>query len=104
VTYCLVTHILAIQFKDTLTKHFNPHQFGVTTCGGCENVIAKCVVWSPLGLNHFISLLLGFLIPDSGFCILGALVGCTSFIELFMVEALHDYLGMISSLLMLTNP
>jgi hypothetical protein len=25
VTYCLIAHTLAIQFKDTLTKHFSPH-------------------------------------------------------------------------------
>jgi hypothetical protein len=103
-TYRLITHILAIQFKDTLTKHFNPHQFGVMTRGGCEIVIVKCVIWSLSRLNHFISLLHGFLILDLGFCILGAPMGSTSFVESFVVEALHDYLRMICSLFMLTNP
>jgi len=39
VTYRLVAHILAIQFKDTLVEHFNPHQFDVTICGRCETVV-----------------------------------------------------------------
>jgi hypothetical protein len=102
-TYRLVTRTLAIQFKDTFIEHFNLHKFGVTTHGGCETIIMKCVVWFPSGLNHSISLPPGFLIPDLSFCILGAPMGSTSFVESFMVEALHDYLGMISSLLMLTN-
>ncbi len=44
----------------------------------------KCVTWSPYGLDHFISLLLSFLIPNLGFCILGTLVGSRSFVELFI--------------------
>jgi hypothetical protein len=64
----------------------------------------KCVVWFPQGLDHSISLLPGFLTPDSSFCILGALVGATSFVELFEVEVFHEDLGMIFSLLMFTNP
>jgi hypothetical protein len=39
VTYHLVAHILAIQFKDILADHFNPHQFGVATYGGCEIMV-----------------------------------------------------------------
>jgi hypothetical protein len=39
VTYHLIAHTLIIQFRDTFTKHFNPHQFGVTTCGGCEIMV-----------------------------------------------------------------
>ncbi len=39
VTYHLVAHILAIQFSDILTYHFNPHQFGVATYGGCEIMV-----------------------------------------------------------------
>ncbi len=38
-TYCLVAHTLAIQFKDTFVEHFNPHQFGVTTHGKCEIMV-----------------------------------------------------------------
>jgi hypothetical protein len=37
--------------------------------------LAKCVVWFPQGLDHFISLFLGFLTPTLGFCILGTLMG-----------------------------
>jgi hypothetical protein len=39
VTYQLIAHRLIIQFKDIFTEHFNPHQFGVTTCGGCEIMV-----------------------------------------------------------------
>jgi hypothetical protein len=39
VTYHLVVHILAIQFRDTLMEHFNLHQFGVTTYGNCETIV-----------------------------------------------------------------
>jgi hypothetical protein len=39
VTYCLIVHTLAIQFKDTLVKHFSAHQFGVVTRDGCETMI-----------------------------------------------------------------
>jgi hypothetical protein len=61
----------------------------------------KCVTWFPQGLDHFISLPLGFLIPDFGFCILGALVGSTSFIESLVVEVFHEDLGTIFNLPML---
>ncbi len=36
VTYQLIAHTLTIRCKNTLTKHFNPFQFGVATHGGCE--------------------------------------------------------------------
>jgi hypothetical protein len=39
VTCRLVAHILIIQFRDTLVKHLNCHQFGVTTHGGCETMV-----------------------------------------------------------------
>jgi hypothetical protein len=39
VTYHLVAHILAIQFRDILADHFNFHQFGVVTYGGCEIMV-----------------------------------------------------------------
>jgi len=39
VTYCVIVHILTIQFKDTIVKHFNAHQFGVVTHDGCETMI-----------------------------------------------------------------
>ncbi len=35
----LVAHILAIQFRDIIAEHFNCHQFGVTTHGGCETMV-----------------------------------------------------------------
>jgi hypothetical protein len=35
-TYCLIACTLAIQFMDTLTKHFSPHQFGVMTLVGVK--------------------------------------------------------------------
>ncbi len=38
-TYCLVTHILTIQFRDIFMEHFSPHQFGVMTHGGCEIMV-----------------------------------------------------------------
>jgi hypothetical protein len=63
----------------------------------------KCVVWSPQGLDHFISLVLGFVTLDLTFCILGTLMGSKSFVELFVVEVLHEDLGMISSFPMLIN-
>jgi hypothetical protein len=62
----------------------------------------RCVVWSPQGLNHSISFPLGFLILDLGFCILGALVESTSFVESF-IEAFREDLGTIFNLLMLAN-
>jgi hypothetical protein len=33
VTYHLVAQTMAIQFKDILTEHFSPHQFGVLIHG-----------------------------------------------------------------------
>ncbi len=39
VTYHLVAHTLAIQFKNILINHFSLHQFGVVTCGRCEIVV-----------------------------------------------------------------
>jgi hypothetical protein len=63
---------------------------------------SKCVFWSPHGLNHSISFPLGFLTLDLGFCILGALVESTSFVESF-VEAFREDLGTISSFLMLSD-
>ncbi len=36
VTYCLVVCTLAIQFRDTFTIHFGPHQFGVAIHSKCE--------------------------------------------------------------------
>ncbi len=39
VIYQLITHTLAIQFKDTFVEDFNPHQFGVATLGGSEMVV-----------------------------------------------------------------
>jgi hypothetical protein len=54
-------------------------------------------------LDHFISLPPGFLIIDLGFHILGALMGSTSFIESFVVEVLHEDLGIIFSFLMLAD-
>jgi hypothetical protein len=31
--------VTPIQFKDTFVEHFNPHQFGVATLGGCEIMV-----------------------------------------------------------------
>jgi hypothetical protein len=39
VTYHLIAHTLATQFRDILIEHFSPHQFGVTTCGKCETMV-----------------------------------------------------------------
>ncbi len=55
-------------------------------------------MWSHEGLDHYISLLVGFLIPDSSFHIFGASIGSTSFVQSFVVEALHENLGTIFSL------
>jgi hypothetical protein len=55
-------------------------------------------------LDHYISLHLGFFILDLGLCILGALVGFKSFIELFVVVAFHENLGTIFSFPMFANP
>ncbi len=38
VTYQLVVHTLAIQFRDTFAKHFSPNQFSVATQGKCKIV------------------------------------------------------------------
>jgi hypothetical protein len=45
-----------------------------------------------------------FLIPNSCFRILGALVISTSFVESFVVEVFHEDIGMMFSLLMVANP
>ncbi len=50
----------------------------------------KCVVRFAQGLDHFISLLLGFLILDLSFHILGALMGSRSFIELFVAKVFYE--------------
>jgi hypothetical protein len=60
---------------------------------------ANCVVWSLSRLDHFISLFPSFFIPDSGFYILNALVGSTSFVESFVAEAFCDYCETISNFL-----
>ncbi len=60
----------------------------------------KCVAWFLQRFDHFISLPFGFLIFDSCFHTLGALMGSTSFV----VEALHKDLGMIFNFLMLADP
>jgi hypothetical protein len=39
VTYHLIIHTLAIQFKDTLVEHFSLHQFGVMIFGRCETMV-----------------------------------------------------------------
>jgi hypothetical protein len=65
--------------------------------------LAKCVVWSPQGLDHSISLPFGFFTLTLDFCILGALVGSTSFVESFVVEALHEDLKTISNILMFAD-
>jgi hypothetical protein len=39
VIYWLIAHTLAIQFKDTFTKHFNPHQFKVAMLRKCETMV-----------------------------------------------------------------
>jgi len=64
----------------------------------------KCIVWSPQRLDHSISLLFGFFTFNLGFCILGALMGSTSFVESFVVKDIHKYLRMIFNFLMLLNP
>jgi hypothetical protein len=62
----------------------------------------KCVTLQ--GLDHSISLLLGFFIPNSSSRIFGVEVRSTSFIESFMVEAFHEDFKMIFNLPMLANP
>ncbi len=44
----------------------------------------KCVAWSPLGLNQYISLILDFLTLGSSFRILGAPMGSLPFVESFV--------------------
>jgi hypothetical protein len=66
--------------------------------------LTKCVTWSLQMLNHIISLPHGFLNPNSNFRILGTLVKSTSFVESFMVKALYEDLGMISSFPMFVDP
>jgi len=66
--------------------------------------LTKCVAWSPHGLNYFISFPFNFFTSNLGFHILGAPVGSKSFVELFVVKAFHEDLGMISSFLMFVNP
>jgi len=63
----------------------------------------KCVALFRQGLDRFISLPCGFFTLDSSFHILGVVVGSKSFIELFMVEVLHEDLGMIFSFPMLVD-
>jgi hypothetical protein len=63
----------------------------------------KCVIWSPHGLDHSISLPSNFLIFNFDFRILGRLVGSKSFVESFAIKALHENLGMIFCLPMLAN-
>ncbi len=63
----------------------------------------KCVVWSPQGLDHSTSLSPRFFTLDSGFHILGAPMGSTSFVESFVANVLHEDLGTIFSLLMFAN-
>jgi hypothetical protein len=53
--------------------------------------------------DHFTSLPPGFLSLDSCFHILGALMGSTSFVGLFLVEVLREDLWTISNFLMLVN-
>ncbi len=54
-------------------------------------------------INYFISIHFGFFTPNLGFHILGALMGFRSFMESFMVDALHEYLKTIFSLPMLAD-
>jgi hypothetical protein len=64
---------------------------------------SKCVAWSPKMLDHFISFLPGFLIPNLHFHILGTSIGSSSFVESFAIEAFHENLGTIFSLLMFAD-
>jgi hypothetical protein len=63
----------------------------------------KSITWSPQGSDHSISLFHDFLTFNSGFRILGPLVGSTSFVETFVVEVLHEDLGIMFSFLMFAN-
>jgi hypothetical protein len=51
VIYQLVTPTLAIQFKDTFAKHFNPHLFGVVMLGGCKTMVHGVKVMLDLHLD-----------------------------------------------------
>jgi hypothetical protein len=62
----------------------------------------KCVAWSPQGLDHSISLPLGFFTLNSGFHILGAPMGSRSFVESFVAEAFREDMG-ICNLFMLVD-
>jgi hypothetical protein len=64
----------------------------------------KCEAHSAHGLDHFISLLLGFLTPDLNFRILGASVGSRSFVELFVAKVFHEDFRTIHNLPMLVHP
>ncbi len=59
--------------------------------------------WSPKGLDNSISLPFGFRTLNLGFCILGALLGSTSFVKLFVVKALHEDFRTIFSFPMFTK-
>jgi hypothetical protein len=39
VTYRLIARTLVIQFRDILTEHFSPHQFGLTIRGDYETMV-----------------------------------------------------------------
>jgi hypothetical protein len=67
------------------------------------NNLAKCVAWSPHELNHLISLLPSFLTLKLGFHILSASVRFKSFVETFVVEALHEDIGTIFNLFMFVD-
>jgi len=62
----------------------------------CNLVSSKV---GPLNITSF-----WFFIFDLGSRILGALMGSTSFVELFMVEVLDKDLGTIFNFLMFANP
>jgi hypothetical protein len=65
--------------------------------------LVKCVVWSPEGLDHSISLPFNFLTLKLGFCILGPPVGSTSFVESFATKVFHEDLGTMFSFLLLID-
>lgn len=64
----------------------------------------KCATWSPRGLDRFKSFLPKFFTPNLGFHTLGTLVGFKPFVDLFVVEAFHEDLGVVFSFLILINP
>jgi hypothetical protein len=55
-------------------------------------------------LDHSISLSHGFLTPNFGFRILGALLGSTSFVESFVAKEIHEDFETIFNLLMFIYP